>query len=111
MWAVVGVAIGTLARSPALAIGLGAVWVLVVENLLRGAGTLLDWLGPVTDVMPGTVAGSLAASLGATPVSEGGGTPGVVTNLSGGPSLALALAYLVVFAVVTGTLVRRRDIA
>jgi ABC-2 type transport system permease protein len=110
MWVVTGVAIGTLARSPALAIGLGAVWVLVVENLLRGAGTLLDWLAPVTDVMPGTVVGSLAAALGAAPVSEEGGTPGVVTNLSGGPSVALAFAYLVVFTVATGALVRRRDI-
>ncbi|MBC6459370.1 ABC transporter permease [Actinomadura sp. HBU206391] len=110
MWVVAGVAVGTLSRSPALAVGLGAVWVLVVENLLRGAGTLLDWLGPVTDVMPGTVAGSFAAALGATPVSEEGGTPGVVTNLSGGPAVALALAYLVAFAVMTGALVKRRDI-
>ncbi|GAA2116623.1 ABC transporter permease subunit [Actinomadura alba] len=110
MWTVAGVAIGTLARSPALAIGLGAVWVLVVENLLRGAGTLLDWLQPLTDVTPGTVAGSVAAALGATPVSDEGGTPGVVTNLSGGSSIALALAYLAVFAVLTGVLVRRRDV-
>jgi ABC-type transport system involved in multi-copper enzyme maturation permease subunit len=111
MWAVAGVAVGTLARSPALAIGLGAVWVLVVENLLRGAGRLLDWLGPMTDVMPGTVAGSLAAALSAAPVTEEGGTPGVVTNLSGGPAVALTLAYLVAFAAVTGALVRRRDIS
>jgi ABC-2 type transport system permease protein len=110
MWVVAGVALGTLARSPALAIGLGAVWVLMVDNLLRGAGTLLDWLEPVTDVTPGTVAGSLAAALGGTPVSDEGGTPGVVTNLSGGSAVALALAYLAVFAVLTGALVRRRDV-
>jgi ABC-type transport system involved in multi-copper enzyme maturation permease subunit len=109
MWALAGVAVGTLARSPALAVGLGAVWVLAVENLLRGAATLLDWLQPVTDVLPGTVVGSVAAALGATPVSEGG-TPGVVANLDGGSSVALALAYLVAFAVVTAVLVRRRDV-
>jgi hypothetical protein len=34
----------------------------------------------------------------------------VVTNLDGGLSVALALAYLVAFAVVTGVLVRRRDV-
>jgi hypothetical protein len=110
MWALAGVALGTLARSPALAVGLGVVWVLAVENLLRGAATLLDWLQPVTDVLPGTVVGSLAAALGATPVSEGG-TPGVVRNLDGGASVALALTYLVAFAVVTGVLVRRRDVS
>jgi hypothetical protein len=108
-WTLAGLAVGTLARSPALAVGLGVVWVLAVENLLRGASTLLDWLQPVTDVLPGTVVGSLAAALGATPVSEGG-TPGVVTNLDGGLSVALALTYLVAFAVVTAVLVRRRDV-
>jgi hypothetical protein len=109
-WTLAGLAVGTLARSPALAVGLGVVWVLAVENLLRGASTLLDWLQPVTDVLPGTVVGSLAAALGATPVSEGG-TPGVVTNLDGGLSVALALTYLVAFAVVTAVLVRRRDVS
>jgi ABC-2 type transport system permease protein len=110
MWVVTGAMVGTLARGPALSIGLGAVWVLVVENLLRGAGELLGWLRPVTDVMPGTVAGSLAAALGATPVSEPGGTPGVVTNLSGGAAVVLAVGYLVAFALVTVALVRGRDV-
>jgi hypothetical protein len=40
-----------------------------------------------------------------------GGTPGVVANLDAGPAVALALAYLVVFAVVTAVLVRRRDVS
>jgi ABC-2 type transport system permease protein len=37
MWTAAGVLVGVLARSPALAVGLGLVWSLVVENLLRGA--------------------------------------------------------------------------
>jgi ABC-2 type transport system permease protein len=44
MFALVGYLLGTLARGPALSVGLGLVWVLVVENLLRGVGELL---GPV----------------------------------------------------------------
>ncbi|HEU4542437.1 MAG TPA: hypothetical protein VFR23_15020 [Jiangellaceae bacterium] len=34
MWTAAGVLIGVLTRSPALAVGLGLVWSLVVENLL-----------------------------------------------------------------------------
>ena len=44
MWALAGFALGTLARGPALSVGLGLVWALVLENLLRGVGALL---GPV----------------------------------------------------------------
>jgi ABC-2 type transport system permease protein len=110
MWMLAGVAVGTLARGPALAVGLGLVWVLAVENLLRGVGSLLDWLQPVTDVLPGTAAGSVAAAVGATPVSEGG-TPGVVSTLAGGTAVAVALGYVVAFVVTTGLLVRHRDLA
>ena len=38
MWALIGYLLGTLARGPALSVGLGLVWALVVENLLRGVG-------------------------------------------------------------------------
>jgi ABC-type transport system involved in multi-copper enzyme maturation permease subunit len=110
MWTVAGFAVGTLARGPALAVGLGVVWVLALENLLRAAGTMLSWLRPVTDVLPGTVVGSIAAAAGARPVSRGG-TPGVVANLHGGPAVALALAYLAALTLTTAVLVKRRDIA
>ncbi|HEY8482547.1 MAG TPA: hypothetical protein VIL71_22205 [Spirillospora sp.] len=106
MWTSAGLAIGTLTRAPALAVALGLVWTLAVENLLRAVASMLDWLAPVTDVMPGTVAGSIAAAAGAGLVSEGG-SPGVVDNLAGGTAAVLALAYLVVLLVVTGRLVRR----
>lgn len=109
MWALAGVAVATIARSPALAIGLGVVWVLAVENLLRGVSTLLEAIRPVVDVLPGTAAGSVAAAFGAAPVSEGG-TPGVVTNLTGFPAVAVSVGYIAAFAVGTALLVRRRDI-
>ncbi|MBP2476448.1 ABC-type transport system involved in multi-copper enzyme maturation permease subunit [Crossiella equi] len=110
MWVSAGVALGTLSRGPALAVGLGVVWVLAVENLLRGVAGALDWLAPVTDVLPGSVAGSVVAALGATPVSQGG-TPGVVAALGGWSAVGLAAGYLVAFAALTAWLVRRRDIS
>jgi ABC-type transport system involved in multi-copper enzyme maturation permease subunit len=110
VWTLAGMLVGTVARGPALAVGLGLVWVLAVENLLRGVGSIWSPMQRVTDVLPGTAAGSLAGAVGATPVSEPGGTPGVLTTLSGGTSVALLVAYAVVFALGTGWLVLRRDI-
>lgn len=110
-WAVAGFAVGTIARGPALAVGLGLVWVLVVETLLRGVAELLAGLRPVVDALPGTAVGSVAGALGATPVTEPDGTPGVLTTLSGGTATALSLGYVLAFLVLTGMLVRRRDVS
>src|SRR5690606_16010653 len=76
MWTAAGVLLGTLTRGPALAVGLGLVWALVVENLLRGVANLLGAVAAVTDVLPGSAAGSLAGALGSVAEGDPGGTPG-----------------------------------
>jgi len=111
MWTLAGVLAGTLARGPALAVGLGVVWVLAVENLLRGVGGLLDWLQPIADAMPGTAAGSLAGALGGSSEAQGDGTPGVLAVLDLGSANLLLATYVVVFAAISTALVRRRDLA
>jgi hypothetical protein len=110
MWLAAGVLVGTLTRSPALAVGLGLVWSLVVENLLRGVARLLGPLEAVSDVLPGTAAGSLAGALGAAAQSEPNGTPGVTTILGGTAAVALLAAYLLAFAVASLALTARRDV-
>ncbi|WP_205629406.1 hypothetical protein [Jiangella muralis] len=110
MWAVAGVLVGVLTRSPALAVGLGLVWSLVIENLLRGVGNLLSGIEYVTDVLPGTAAGSLAGALGAGGSDDPEGAPGVLTVLDGRPAALLVAAYLVAFAVAGALLMRRRDV-
>ena len=110
MWTTAGVLLGTLARSPALAVGLGLVWALVVENLLRGVSGLLAGLAVLTDHLPGTAAGSLVGAL-APSAQAGGGTPGVLAAIPGPTALAAVAAYLVAFTAVTLLLVRRRDLA
>nr|GLK37116.1 hypothetical protein GCM10017611_39750 [Rhodococcus wratislaviensis] len=107
MWTAAGVLVGALARGPALSVGLGLVWVLVVENLLRGVAAVLDPVSVVTDVLPGTAAGSLAGSL-----RDFGGdtTPGVLNILDGGTSVLLLAGYVAAFALGTVWLVRRRDV-
>jgi len=109
MWALLGFLLGTLARGPALAVGLGLVWSLVVENLLRGVGTLLDWVDAFTMVLPGTAAGSLVGSI--TGVGGANSAPGVLDTLTGPQALVSLVAYVVLLPVVTLVVVSRRDVA
>lgn len=106
-----GAVLGVIARSPALSVGLGLVWALVIENLLRGVAQLLGPLETLTNVLPGTAAGSLAGALGAT--GPGGdaatGTPGVLTTLTGTSAIGLLVVYAVVFLAVMAVAVQRRD--
>jgi hypothetical protein len=109
MFALVGYLLGTVARGPALSVGLGLVWVLVIENLLRGVGTLLGPIEAFTKILPGTEAGSLVGAI----VGTGGpnATPGVVDTLTGGQATLLLIAYLVLAPAVIGWLASRRDVA
>jgi ABC-2 type transport system permease protein len=114
MWAALGVLVGTLTRSPALGVGLSLVWALAVENLLRGVANALTVLEPLTDVLPGTAAGSMAGAVrlpdpgGAV---DDGGAPGVLTILDAGPSALLLGGYIVAFCVVAAVITARRDVA
>ena len=109
MWALVGFLLGTLARGPALSVGLGLVWTLVVENLLRGVGELLSPVEAFTKILPGTGGGSLVGSI----VGTGGpdATPGVLDSLGGGQATLLLLGYLLLTPVLAAWLVNRRDVA
>lgn len=109
VWAMLGFLLGTLARGPALAVGLGLVWMLVVENLLRGVGGLLGPVEAFTHVLPGTAAGSLVGEIvGAGP--DGGGTPGVLDVLSATQATWTLVGYAVLLPVVALVLVRARDV-
>lgn len=109
LWTTAGVLVGVLARGPALAVGLGLVWSLVVENLLRGVANLVPGMPVVTDHLPGTAAGSLAHALGAADDAQGG-APGVLDTLTGSVAAAWSVGYLVGFAALAVLLVRRRDL-
>jgi ABC-2 type transport system permease protein len=110
MWAWAGVLIGVLTRSPALGVGLGLVWVLAVENLLRGVGTLLSPVATLTKVLPGGGPGSLAGLI-ATPISDGPeGTPGVLDIIGAGPAAVVTTAYIVGSVLVAAWLISRRDL-
>jgi hypothetical protein len=108
MWATAGYLLGILAKGPAVSVGLGMVWALVIENLLRGVGNAIGAVAAITHFTPGTAAGSLAGWFigGGT----GSDTPGVLDALSGPRALWTLLAWLAVL--ITGSLLimRRRDV-
>ncbi|WP_408896927.1 ABC transporter permease [Nocardioides sp. R1-1] len=108
MWAVLGFLLGTLARGPALSVGLGLVWALVVENLLRGVGQLLGWVESLTELLPGTAAGSL---VGAVVGADGEQTPGVLDLLPADRAALTVGTYIVLAVLVSIVLVRRRDVS
>ncbi|GAB4586326.1 ABC transporter permease subunit [Nocardia sp. IFM 10818] len=107
MWTMLGVLIGVLARGPALAVGLGLVWVLVLENVLRFFGELLGSAGTVTDYLPGSAAGSLAGELRTL---GGETTPGVLNVLSWPEAVAALAVYVPAFVLAAVWLVRHRDL-
>jgi len=107
MWALLGFLVGVIAKGPALAVGLGLVWSLVVENLLRGVGSLLPGIETVTDALPGTAGGSLAGAI----IGGPNGTPGVLDAISGERALITVAAYVLVAAVAAVVVMRRRDLA
>ncbi|WP_228792964.1 ABC transporter permease subunit [Nocardia cyriacigeorgica] len=107
MWTLAGALIGAIARGPALAVGLGLVWVLVVENLLRGVAGIFAPIEAFTDLLPGTAAGSLAGAMRSTDAAP---TPGVLDILTRTESVIALVSYTAVFVLATIWLIRRRDL-
>src|SRR6266511_2704133 len=99
-------ALAVLLRGVALALGLGLVWLLAVQNLLALlAAPLLDWVAQGQKGLPGPNAGALAAALGSAP-----DTPGVDAVVGGGQSALVVAAYLAGFLALGAVVLRRRDI-
>ena len=115
MWALFGYLLGTLAKGSALSIGLGLVWALVVENMLRGIGSSVGFIDALTKVLPGTSSGSLiGAVLGCTSNACAGtpaDAPGVLHVINGTGAGIGVCAYILAMALLTGFVVRRRDVA
>jgi ABC-2 type transport system permease protein len=112
MWCAVGMFLGVVLRGTALPVGIGVVWVLVVEQLVR------SWLASTitaADVaqrwLPGTNAGSLVYALGTHTEAQGRGTPGVNDLVGGAQSALVAGAYVIGLLAVSAVLLRRRDVA
>lgn len=104
MWCLFGVALAVVVRGTALSIGLGLVWVLAVETVVRALAPEIGVLQTIEKGLPGTAAGSLAAALGASGL-------GVASAFGGQGALIAVLLFVALFAGLGGVLLRRRDIA
>jgi len=105
-WTVIGMALAVLFRSTPLPIGLGLVWLLVIESLVSGFGGQLGVLGTLRQGLPGTSGGSLAASF----ISDLPDSPGV--SAVNGPvhAVVVLLVWAVASTVLASLLLRRRDV-
>lgn len=110
MWGWAGMFLGILVRGTSLAIGLGLVWTLAVENLVRGFASLLAAIDTLQRWLPGTNAGSLAAAVGVPVQGAPGGTPGVTATVDGTRATLVLATYLVAFTAVAAVLLQRRDV-
>lgn len=104
MWALLGALLGLAMRGTALSIGLGLIWALVIENLIRGVSGLLSAFEEFYKLLPGANAGSLVATFGE------GTAPGVVDVVSGTRGLVTLLVLVAAFTLIGAVLMRRRDI-
>lgn len=106
MWCVLGAMLAFVFRGMALPIGLGVVWILGVENLIVNvAAALLDFAETLQKVLPGVNAGSLVSALGG-----GSDTPGVNSAVDGTQATLVLIAYVLVFALIAGFALQRRDV-
>jgi ABC-2 type transport system permease protein len=110
MWSLVGALLGILFRSTSLAVGLGLVWALAVENLIRGFAGVLGFLDAFQRGLPGVNAGSLVAALGAATLDQPGGTPGVTAAVGGPQAVVVLGAYVAVLTSVAGVALQRQDV-
>ncbi|HLM78488.1 MAG TPA: ABC transporter permease [Rubrobacteraceae bacterium] len=105
-WCLLGVLLAFIFRGMALPIGLGVVWILGIENLIVNvAVALLDFAEMLQKVLPGVNAGSLVSALGGRKE-----TPGVNTVVDGTQATLVLAAYAIIFTVIAGFALQRRDV-
>jgi ABC-type transport system involved in multi-copper enzyme maturation permease subunit len=108
-WMSVGAALGVIFRGTTVALAVGLLWTLGLENALSGLAGVIPAIEPVRNILLGSASGSLVGSLGA-PTQGDGGTPGVVDYLSAPAACLVLVAYLVVTTTAAAVLIHRRDI-
>ena len=102
-----GLFIAVVFRSASIPVGLGLVYLLVVESLIAGFANSTRALFLVHEALPGANAGALAKSL---ITAKGIDAPGLTTMTGWQQSLIVLALWVVGFVVVSAVLLRRRDV-
>jgi ABC-type transport system involved in multi-copper enzyme maturation permease subunit len=105
VFATFGIFLATLFRSTALAIGLGLVYLLVLENLFLGLAPQSDTVETIGNALPAKNALDLASSFGDVP--QGFAPPGEAVDAT--QAVLVLVAYAVGFVLLSALLFWRRD--
>ncbi|MGH3011437.1 MAG: ABC transporter permease [Gaiellaceae bacterium] len=113
VWAAFGVLLAVLFRGTALAVGVGILYALVIEGLLSALATQVSLLDPLVELFVRASGYSLVVGLGASADDAGDRGPGSFSGpfVGGEQALLVLVSYLVVFVLVAGWRLRRRDVA
>jgi ABC-2 type transport system permease protein len=113
VWAVFGVLLAVLSRGTALAVGIGILYALVIEGLLSALASQVSAVDRLVEFFLRANAYSLVTKLGvaAGDVSDNG--PGSFDGpfVGTGQALLVLISYAAAFVLVSGWLLRRRDVA
>jgi ABC-type transport system involved in multi-copper enzyme maturation permease subunit len=111
MWCIVGMFLGVLMHGNALAVGVGLVWMLIVEQIIRAwAAPTVAAIDLLNHYLPGTNAGAVVAALGEPTEQQGHGNPGVTAAVGGTHAFLVVTGYVVALVAATGAALRRRDV-
>jgi ABC-type transport system involved in multi-copper enzyme maturation permease subunit len=106
-FAFAGLFIAVLFRSASVPVGLGLVYLLVIESIIAGFAGSSRVIGVIHEALPGANAGALAKSIITTKSID---APGLTTMTGWQQSLVVLLLWVVGFVVVSAVLLRRRDV-
>jgi ABC-2 type transport system permease protein len=105
--AAAGAFLATVVRGTALAVGIGLVYLLVIEGVFGGFAALSDVVAAIREWLPGANAGSLVAGVTTTIGPE---TPGVTEVVGPARAVGVLSAYTAGFVLLSGYLLRGRDV-
>jgi ABC-type transport system involved in multi-copper enzyme maturation permease subunit len=105
MWASVGLMLGMVFRGPSLAIGLGLVWVFIIERTFRLFALQFSIIDEIEEWLPGANAATLAMSSGVRGASQAT----LLLPVGSGLSTWILIAYIIASACI-GIILTRRDV-
>jgi ABC-type transport system involved in multi-copper enzyme maturation permease subunit len=109
-FASLGFGLGLVTRSMPVAIAVGLVWTPGVENVLGLLSDSASFLRPIRTVLLSPSAGSVAAALDSAAGASTAGVPGVEAIAGPGVNYLVIACYVLVPAVISLVVFRRRDI-
>jgi ABC-2 type transport system permease protein len=113
VWTALGVLLAVLSRGTALAVGIGILYALVIEGLLSALASQVSVVDRLVEFFVRANAYSLVTELGVPADAVADNGPGSFSGpfVGAGQALFVLAAYVAAFLLLSGWLLRRRDVA